>query len=225
MSTYCLLTLFFFFFFNSFHCEIRAHTLRSTSRNHHRNLVDTTMEYFCDICDCYVPPANWDEHVNGRRHQSIIDDLSGKQSSGGGDDHSNDEWDDDGNVEYCDCQCCDEGFNVVHADSIAYRQGSIRNEFSDGTPLEHGIYNLGALPGHYKYCDVWDCQSPEYVVNVWSLGNGYVAVNSRTLYCYVEAGFSWIPINVVGEFTGRRTFGTVRVRAPPPVFDPLFAYY
>jgi hypothetical protein len=152
------------------------------------------MEY-CKVCECAVPSANWDQHVNGKRHQSIVEDNSETQSNSDSD-NSNDKW-----------------YDVVDEGSIAYKQDSIKNEFRDGTTLLQGIANLQSLPGHYKHCNNWDGEDPEHVVNVWSLGNdGYVADNSRTLYCYLEAGFSWIPICVMGEFTGRRTFEDVRVR-------------
>jgi hypothetical protein len=159
----------------------------------------TNSEY-CNTCECAVPYANWDEHVNGRRHQCNIEYFS-----------------EDGD--------CDNGYVVVHLNLIAYKQDSIANEFGDGTTLAQGIANLQSLPEHYKQCDDWDGEDPEYVVNVWSNeDDGYVAVNSRTLHCYTEAGFLYVPVNVVGEFTGRRTFATVRVRVPPPVVESLYMY-
>jgi hypothetical protein len=181
---------------------------------------------FCNTCECAVPYVNWDEHVNGRHHQSNIEYFC--ESNGDGDDSSNDEWDEDGNVEFCDedgVENCSDGYFVVHVNSIAYKQNTISNTFRDGTTLAQGIANLQSLPEHYKQCDDWDGEDPEYVVNVWSNeDDGYVAVNSRTLHCYTEAGFLYVPVNVVGEFTGRRTFATVRVRVPPPVVESLYMY-
>lgn len=161
---------------------------------------DDSMIMYCDLCDCGVPATNWLDHIYGRRHEANeYDDDCGDEE----------ESDDDDN-----CDDCGESDEVSHhvrlhdGGSIMYKQNSIAPYFSGGWPsLSAGIANVRHLS------DETNVDAFTHVVDVEITRDGqYVAMNSRTLYCYMEAGCSQVPVRVVGYSYDGPRYSSVTVR-------------
>lgn len=162
---------------------------------------------YCDVCDCNVPSGNWQQHIDGRRHQ---------ENSNQSDD---DDYDCDTNSN-CDSDSFDDNdassddddcYLVVSARCVYYTQDSIGNAFKDGTTLEEGVANLQQdIPEAYRTNRWWDADfSVEHVVEVYDMGDGhYTAKNNRTLFCYEQAGFLWVPVLVIGNYSRRFWYTT-----------------
>ena len=179
------------------------------------------MEY-CQLCDCNVPSANWEEHIDGRRH------MNNEENNGYNyyDDSTETSSDTDSLGGYCNlCECqvprggtaehvagnrhqrnqddsTSEGpeGNWLSPDEIHYSQDSISDKFSDGVTLEEGIRNI--LNGE------------EFTITVARVGRSYVAINNRTLYCCKHAGVGDVRVECGSLTHGRqkRSIDTIEVR-------------
>ncbi|CUG90919.1 Hypothetical protein, putative [Bodo saltans] len=193
---------------------------------------------YCDDCDCVVPANNWQAHIRGRSHIVNRSYLFRNYDSDGNDKISDDDdlySDDSGDAYLSDDENSDddlvsddfgedehETYKVVSLKCISYTQNSIRHAFKDETALGQGIRNLQKeIPRNYRTNRIWDAKFvPQHMVRVFYMGGGHYAVhNNRTLYCYQQAGFLWIPVNVISPSYEYRCFET------PPIVRRKASFY
>ena len=156
------------------------------------------MPFFCDVCHCNVPCANWDEHVAiGTKHFNKLRMANQNTYYNSGYDDECTYIDDD-EEEYSED---DELLDEVSPWDIKHGQDSVANTFEDGTTtIEEGVNNIlyhGA-------------RHPVRVYRNLQLGV-LIAINNRTLHCYRMAGVDTVPVIYVNQVR-RRAYDSVFVR-------------
>ena len=177
------------------HGNFNQHVAGRQHRQNEDQYESTLNLTWCSLCECKVPRSGLGDHVSGKPHQQNL--LFSYPTQGST----------DSGRSFSDELSEEEEVVVLPVSRILYSQNSIRSCFQDDheTSLEEGIHNIRS--------------GRKYPLEVVHVNGEYVALNNRTLYCYMYKMGGRRNVDAVlisgRRARGRKAFGRdIKVRGP-----------